>query len=76
MAEGKVTFGRQADKSNIDAAKIAKGKKPEARADVEGQYRSWKYVTCPYCWSVNEVVVDTNQWLGYYCWNCSEYFEA
>jgi hypothetical protein len=76
MAEGKITFGKKADKNKVDQAKIGKGKKPELKGDVEAQYRSWQIVSCPYCWSVNEVIVDSNRWLGYTCWNCGYYFEV
>jgi hypothetical protein len=76
MAEVKVKIGKKADKSKVDQKKIGKGTKPEASGDVEGQYRYASWVSCPYCYANNSVTVDTNRWLGYYCWNCAGYFEV
>jgi hypothetical protein len=76
MADITVKVGKKAEKDNVDSSKIGKGSKPASGGDVQGQAQAWTAVSCPYCWAVNEVVVDSNQWLGYYCWNCAGYFEV
>jgi hypothetical protein len=75
MAEAKIKIGKKGDKDKVDQKKIGKGKKPSQR-DVEGQYQYWSAVSCWNCWSVNEVVIDTQQYLGYWCWQCGAYFEV
>ena len=76
MAEITVKVGKKAEKDNVDPSKIGKGTNPGEGGDVQGQYLSNQSVACPYCWAVNAVTVDSNQWLGYYCWNCLGYFEV
>ncbi len=77
MAEVSLKIGKKAEKDNVDPSKIAKGEKPTGAGGAEGQgYQSYQYVSCPYCWAVNGVTVDNSVWLGYYCWNCSGYFEV
>lgn len=77
MAEVKIKVGKESPKGKVDQAKIGKGKKPaRSGSDVEGQYQYWDWVSCPYCWAVNEVVVDTQVWLAYSCWNCGGTFEV
>lgn len=76
MTEIKVKVGKSPDSEPSDKSKIGEGKKPEQRDDVEAQARYWDAVACPNCWAINEVIVDTNVWLGYRCWNCRYYFEV
>jgi hypothetical protein len=73
MAEIRAKIGKKGDANKADNSKIAKGKKPSA-GDVEGQWQYVDVVSCPYCYSLNEVTVDTNVYLGYWCWNCGGYF--
>lgn len=75
MAEIKVKIGK-AGKQPADKSKIGKGTKPETSGDVEAQWRRWVTVACPDCWALNNVVEDSNQWLGYLCWRCDAYFEV
>jgi hypothetical protein len=75
MAEVKAKVGKAGDSSKVDQSKIAKGKKPSAK-EVEGQWQYVDVVICPSCYSLNEVTIDTNRWLGYWCWNCGGYFEV
>jgi hypothetical protein len=76
MAEAKVKVGKKTAKGKTPENKIGKGTKPQAKEGAEGQYQYVSWVTCPYCWAVNEVVIDTNRWLSYYCWNCPGVFDV
>lgn len=73
MANVKLT--KKSDDKGIDPEKIGQGKKPEL-SEVEGQWQYWDTYACPWCWSLNDVVVDTNMWLRYRCWACGGIFEV
>ena len=76
MAEQRVKVGKQVDESQVDQSKATQGKKPEQAQDVEGQAPYLDWVICPCCFTVNEIVADTDYYLWFRCWDCGCWFEA
>jgi hypothetical protein len=74
MADANIKIGQQVDQGGVDQSKGSEGRKPEQK-DVEGQYAYVDWVVCPYCYTVNEVVADTDVYLWFRCWNCHNYFQ-
>ena len=73
MANVKLT--KKSDDKGVDPSKIGAGKKPDL-AEVEAQWQYYDTYACPWCFTLNDVVVDTNQWLRYRCWACGNIFEV
>jgi hypothetical protein len=48
----------------------------EAEAEVEGQYRYWKLVRCPWCRNVAWCRLDSSVYIWFTCCNCGRAFKA
>lgn len=48
--------------------------KPGEEDEVGGRAAYITNVGCPYCWSVNRIVANTNFRQWYSCWNCGGAF--
>lgn len=48
--------------------------KPE-ESEVGGRYLRASAVICPYCYSVNNVLEETDYRQWFQCWNCSGAFQ-
>ena len=75
MAELSVRIGRTGDKGKTDESRIAKGRKPYI-AEVEGQMWHDKLFVCPTCWSLNDVTINPQMFMTYFCWNCGAILEV
>ena len=73
MAEElKVKVGTKTEKTG----KGAKGSPTPQGGDVSGQAIVQQAAVCPYCGAVNYLLVDTEVYNWYECWNCGGIFAA
>ena len=49
---------------------------PPVEGEVEGQYRYWALVRCPWCGRVSWCYLDSNVYLWFTCCHCGGAFRA